>query len=53
MCELGWFELTVVTGQFGLLYRQVHRKASKQTSMQVNGHGSNQGLVTYAQQGSC
>ena len=54
MCDLGWLELTVVTGQFGLLYRQVYRKvskqASKQTSMQVSGHGSNQVLATYAQQ---
>ena len=48
MCDLGRLELTVVTGQFGLRYRQVYRKvgkqaskhASKQTSMQVSGHGS-------------
>ena len=65
MCDLGRLELTVVTGQFGLLYRQVYRKvskqackqackqASKQTSMQVSGHGSNQVLATFAQQGTC
>ena len=44
MWNLGWLELTVVSGQFGLLYRQVYRKvnkqASKQTSMQVSGSGS-------------
>ena len=46
MCDLGRLELT---GQFGILYRQVYRKvskqasckqASKQTSLQVSGHGS-------------
>ena len=57
--ELGRLELTVVTGQFGLPYRQVYwkvskqasnhasKQASKQTSMQVSGHGSNQVLATY------
>ena len=48
MCDLGRLELTVVTGQFSILHRQVYRKvskqvcrqASKQTSMQVSGHGS-------------
>ena len=62
MWDLGWLKLTVVTGQFGLLFRQVYRKVSKQsckqasnkqTSMQVSGHGSNQVLATYAQQGTC
>ena len=46
--NLGRLELTVITGQFGLLYRQVYRKvskqgckqASKQTSLEVSGHGS-------------
>ena len=32
MCDLGRLELTVVTGQFGLRYRQVYRKVSKQAS---------------------
>ena len=32
VCDLGWLELTVVTGQFGFLYRQVYRKVSKQAS---------------------
>ena len=58
MCDLGRLELT---GQLGILYRQVYRKvskqackqASKQTSMQVSGHGRNQVLATYAQQGTC
>ena len=56
MCDFGRLELTVVTGQFGLRYRQVYRKvskqaskhaskqaskhASKQTSMEVSGHGT-------------
>ena len=61
MCDLGRLELTVVTGQFGLLYRQSYRKVSKQackqlskqTSMQVGRHGSNPVLATYAQQGTC
>ena len=32
VCELGRLELTVVTSQFGLLYRQVYWKVSKQAS---------------------
>ena len=51
MCDLGQLELTVTTGHFGLLYRQVYGKvskqASKQASMQVSGHGRNQALATY------
>ena len=34
--DLGRLELTVVTGQFGLLYRQVYRKVSKQASMKAS-----------------
>ena len=36
VCDLGRLELTVVTGQFGLLYRQVYRKVSKQACKQAN-----------------
>ena len=50
MCDLGRLELT---GQFGILYRQVYRKvskqgckqASKQTSLEVSGHGSKFKLI--------
>ena len=41
MCDLGQLELTVITGQFGLVCRQLHMKVSKQASMQVT-------LATYA-----
>ena len=34
VCDLGRLKLTVVTGQFGHLYRQLYRKVSKQTSVQ-------------------
>ena len=52
MIWAGWLELIVIAGQFRLLCREVYRKVSKQASMQVSGHGSNQVLDTYAQQGT-
>ena len=33
--NLGRLELTVITGQFGLLYREAYRKESKQASMKA------------------
>ena len=40
MYDLGWLKLTVIAGQFGLLFREAYRQVSKQASMQVS--GSNQ-----------
>ena len=34
--NLGWLKLTVITGQFGIIGRQVYRRVSKQTSMQAS-----------------
>ena len=34
-CDLGRLELTVVTGQFSILYRQVYSKVKKQASKQA------------------
>ena len=53
MCDLGWLELTAISGQFGLLYRQVYRRVSKQSSMQGSGHGSNQDLKLCLGVGNC
>ena len=38
VCDLVWLELTVITGQFDVLFRQAYRKvtARKQRSMQVS-----------------
>ena len=55
MCDFGRFELTVITGQSGLLYRQVYKKvskrvckeASKQPRVQGIGHASNQVWAMY------
>ena len=41
MWDLGRLELTVSPGQFGLLFRQVCKKISKQASTHIS--GSNQG----------
>ena len=35
VCDLGRLELTVSTGQFGLLCRKVYRKVSKHASKQA------------------
>ena len=34
--DLGRMELTVITGQFGLLCREAYRKVSKQASMEAS-----------------
>ena len=46
VCYLRQLELTVIIGQFALLFLQVYMKVSKQVSMQVGGHGSNQVMAT-------
>ena len=35
MCDLGWLELTVITRQFGSLFKQAYRKVGKQAIKQV------------------
>ena len=34
--DLGQLELTVIAGQFGLLYREAYRKISKEASMEAS-----------------
>ena len=36
MYDLGWLELTVISGQFGLFVREAYRKVSKQESMEAS-----------------
>ena len=36
LCDSGQLELTVITGQFGLLCRQVYKKVSNQASNQAS-----------------
>ena len=52
MCVLGLLELTVIAGQSGLICRQVSRKVSRQASMQLGVHGSNQVSATMLSGGS-
>ena len=33
--DLGWLELTVIAGQFGILCREAYRKVSKQASIEA------------------
>ena len=48
VCDLGELKLTVITGQFGLLYRQAYyRKVSNQESTQSTMQVSGQILATY------